>query len=264
MNRILRRREILIIFLFLSFIVCVEYISRTSNNKYEPIYLYPKDLVKQKAVTVKTKNQTYKVVVKPGQNLSQIVQSVLRNYLKRRGIYNDYEELGLANAIYNVVSNTETKSGNPHLVYIGETLSVSLPTSFTISKKISMPSVKFHDLKKLQRTLNSLKWLKPYSKDTWDCSNMSGFLAQCLIQEGWDAYIVSGQKYGGQHSWVQVKISPNKDEFVNIEATGIFIDRNFPRPSSRRYKPWEKIKTSLTEFGWFHLKQPLMVVKYIK
>ena len=159
--------------------MCIEYVSH-SDNKYEPIYLYPDDFQRKKVITVNTNNETFKVVVKAGENLSQIVQSVLGNYLKRRGIYNDYEEFGLANAIYNVVSNTETKSGNHDLIYIGETLSVSLLTSFTISKKISMPSVRFYDLSKLRKILNSLKWLKPYSKATWDCSNMSGFLAQYL------------------------------------------------------------------------------------
>jgi hypothetical protein len=258
MSRILKEHKILMILVIIFFIVCIEYVSRISNNNYEPIYLYPEDFLRKKVITVHTNNETYKVAVRPGQNLSQIVQSILRNYLIKQGFYNEYEEFDFTNAIYSIVSNTRTKSGNPDLIYIGETLFVVLPKTLTIFKKISMPSLKFYDLEKLKKTLNSLKWLKSYSKDTWDCSNMSGFLAQYLIQEGWDAYIVSGQKYGGQHSWVQVRISPGKDLFVDIETTGIFIDKKSPKPSSRRYRPWEKSKSNPAEYGWFHLTQPLM------
>jgi hypothetical protein len=248
------------IFVVLAGIVCIKYFEKTTNGIFENQYLYPKDLTTKSPIAINTKEEYYRVIVKPGQNLGCIVEAILDKYLLTKGIPAGSGKINIANAVYNLAEQVITKSGNSDLIFAGETLAIVLPKQFTIFQIDTVFETKYYDVEQLRKTLNSLYWLEPYKAGYFDCSNMSGFLSMWLIRQGWDAYIVTGQKYCGQHSWVQVRIDPYREKYVDIEATGLFIDNHSPKPTSKRYRPWAKIKDDLlVEYGWWHLDQPLMV-----
>jgi hypothetical protein len=248
-----------LIFIVLACIVCIKYFEKTTNGKFENQYLCPKDLANRSPILINTKEEYYRVIVKLGQSLGYIVEEILDKYLLAKGIPAGSGKINIAKAVYNLTARISTKSDNPNLIFAGETLTIRLPKQFTIFQIDTDFEVKYYDVEQLRKTLNSLHWLEPYQTGRWDCSNMSAFLSFWLIKQGWNAYIVSGLKYGGQHSWVQVRISQNKEKYVDIEATGLFIDKHSPKPTSKRYRPWEKIIEDPLEYGWWHLKQPLMV-----
>lgn len=248
------------IFIVLSGIVCIKYFEKATNGKFENQYLYPKDLATRSPIAINTKEEYSKVIVKPGQSLGYIVEEILDKYLLGKGMSAGSGKINIAKAIYNLIAQISTKSGNPDLIFAGETLTIRLPKQFTIFQIDTVFEAKSYDVVQLKKTLNSLHWIEPYKAGNFDCSNMTSYLASWMIsKQGWDAYIVSGYKYGGQHSWVQVKISRNQEKFVNIEATTLFLEVHSPKPSSKRYRPWEKIREDSLEYGWWHLDQPLMV-----
>jgi|GEM_PF-3375838 len=252
----------LITFVVLFFLVCVKLYEKSTNGKYENQYLFPKDLYNMTPIMINTSQECYRTTVKTGQNLSCIVEDILDEYLLAKGIPAGTEKINIANAIFNTVNQIKTRSDNSDLIYPGETLIVKLPKQFAIYRIDTIFEVRYYDVERLRKVLNSLHWIEPYKAGHWDCSNMSSFLSMWLIKQGWDAYMVSGQKYGGLHTWIQVKISPDKQKYVNVEATGLFIDNRSPKLTSRRYRPWEKIDDPL-EYGWWHLDQPLLIRKKI-
>lgn len=246
----------------LASIMCITYWQ--SNGKYESIYLYPKDLYCTTPIVINTYEEYFRFMVMQDQTLGHIIERILDEYLLARDIPAGSGKINIAQAVYMIADKINVRSGNPDLIYAGETLSFRLPKQFTIYHIDTIFEVKYYSVEKLRRILNSLHWVEPYKAGYFDCSNMAGFLSMWLIRQGFDAYIVSGQKYGGQHSWVQVRIDPHhKGEYVNIEATGeIFIDKQSPKPTSRRYRPWEKIQEDPMEYGWWHVSDhPLMVRK---
>jgi hypothetical protein len=246
----------------LASIMCITYWQ--SNGKYESIYLYPKDLYNKSPIVINTNQEHYKVVVKPGQSLGFIVEGILDEYLLARDIPAGSGKINIAQAVYSIADYINVRSGNPDLIYAGEILNFRLPKQFTIYQIDTIFEVKYYCVEKLRRVLNSLHWIEPYKAGYFDCSNMSGLLSMWLIRQGFDAYIVSGQKYGGQHSWVQVRIDPHKEKYVDVETTGLFIDNQSPKSTSKRYRPWEKIQEDSLEYGWWHISDHPLMVRKIK
>ena len=243
----------------LASIMCITYWQ--SNGKYESVYLYPKDLYNRIPIVINTNQEYYEVAVKPGQSLGFIVEGILDEYLLERNIPAGSGKIDIANAIYSITNRILTKSGDPDIIYEGEVLSFKLLKQFTIYQIDTIFEVKYYSVEKLRKILNSLRWVEQYKAGYFDCSNMSGFLSMWLVRQGWDARITTGIRYKEQpHSWIQVKVNPHKEKYVDVEATGLFIDNQSPKPTSRRYRPWEKIQEDSMEFGWWHISDyPLMV-----
>jgi hypothetical protein len=246
----------------LASIMCITYWQ--SNGKYESIYLYPKDLYNKSPIVINTNQEHYKVVVKPGQSLGFIVEGILDEYLLARDIPAGSGKIDIAHAVYMIADIINIRSGDPDLIYVGEKLSFSLPKKFTIYQIDTVFEVKYYSVEKLRRTLNSLQWVEPYKAGYFDCSNMAGFLSMWLVRQGFDAYIVEGIRWEQKHSWIRVKVDAYKEKYVDVEATGLFVDNQSPKPISRRYRPWEKIQDDSLEYGWWHISDHPLMVRKIK
>lgn len=85
------------------------------------------------------------------------------------------------------------------------------------------PSEQKYGVHDLAKELESLKWIRPYQEDVFDCSEMSAYLEWYLENEGWHTIIVVGDSpFGaGRHAWLLVETSPNR--YMPIEPSNIQV-----------------------------------------
>jgi len=93
-----------------------------------------------------------------------------------------------------------------------------------------------YDTTQLQKVLDELKktpWVSLYTRNYFDCSDMSTLLQRELTIRGFESWIVIGKdpNVSSGHAWVVVFLRSPSIRLVPVEATGLLI----PQPGSTYY-----------------------------
>jgi len=238
--------------LFLIFLSCYQYKSRfIPEKKPYPIYVSIPNIKDFRQDTITTSGNIIKSrISRENSTVSNAVAFAIRAYLSKKGITGDYKIT--RETLYRIVNSIPRryfKSRNINKVNAGEVFSFRMPKHIIINRNGLFGYYKnvqrSYGREKLNEVL-SIKWLKQYEENIFDCSEMSAFLEYWLENKGFNTDIVTN----ADHSWIIVETE--RGNWVHVESTSsqpYIIDE---RPYIRRFKEiFQAINISPTEYDWW-------------
>ncbi|MEW6687279.1 MAG: hypothetical protein AB1393_13920, partial [Candidatus Edwardsbacteria bacterium] len=134
--------------------------------------------------------------------VSHAIANSIRDYLKQKRISGEFKIT--RETLYNIVneiSNYFFRSRNKNKVFLGESFQFTMPQIISIIREASdnyyTCCTKIFGMEKLQEVL-SIRWLKPYERNVFDCTERSAFLEYWLERNGFNTDIVCSP----EHCWV--------------------------------------------------------------
>jgi len=238
--------------LFIIFLSCYQYKSRfIPEKKPYPIYVSIPNIRDFRTDTITTSGNIIKSrISRENSTVSKAVAFAIRAYLSKKGISGDYKIT--RETLYRIVNSIPRrcfKSRNINKVITGEVFSFRMPKHIIINRnglsgyyKIVQRS---YGREKLNEAL-SIKWLKQYEENIFDCSEMSAFLEYWLENKGFNTDIVTN----ADHSWIIVEVEPGR--WVHVESTGSKPYITGENSYNHRFKDiYQAMKYMSDDYDWW-------------
>ncbi|MEW6687286.1 MAG: hypothetical protein AB1393_13960, partial [Candidatus Edwardsbacteria bacterium] len=187
-----------LLFFLLIILCCYEFTEY--KREPEPIDVPIPTFAEQQRQEITTERQIIRATItEENFTVSHAIANSIRDYLKNKGITGDFKIA--RESLYNIVNeipNYFFRSKNKNRVFIGETFQFRLPQVIYIIKEgldnYYTCCTKIFGMEKLQEAL-AIRWLKPYERNVFDCTERSAFLEYWLERNGFNTDIVCSPEH---------------------------------------------------------------------
>lgn len=247
----------IIAILLLILLSCYQYRARyVPREKPAPIYVQIPNMKDIRQDTIVTSGGTYMARISgDNKTVSHAVANSIRSYLLGKGITGEYKiSRETLYGVVNSIPRRSFKSKNRNMVDIGEKFRFRMPKYILLNRNGFAEYYIYHKrvygIDKLREVL-TIRWLKAYEVNFFDCSEMSAFLEYWLENKGFNTDIVSDRS----HSWVIVETEPGIWTHVESTSSAPYVINE--RPYNDRYKDiFQAIKSSPADYDWWNSVKP--------